>query len=124
MKKLMLLMALVAMVAMAHAQPAQKSPDERAARITKMLTKRLNLTADQATQVNAIYLTRATKVDRLRSNQSPDKKLNRLTMKTIVMSTHQRMMAVLNDSQKQQYIAWENSMKERKTAKKDTVGAR
>ncbi len=124
MKKLMLLMALVAMVAMAHAQPAQKSPDERAARITKMLTKRLNLTADQATQVNAIYLTRATKVDSLRSNQSPDKKLNRLTMKTIVMSTHQRMMAVLNDSQKQQYTAWENSMKEHKTAKKDTVGAR
>jgi hypothetical protein len=124
MKKLILLLAFVAVAAAAHAQQAPKPPGQRAARITKVLTKRLNLTADQATQVNAIYLTQATKVDSVRNNQSPDKKLNRLTMKTIVMSTHQRMMALLNDTQKQQYTEWESSMKERKMAKKDTVGAR
>ena len=124
MKKLILLLALAATVAIAHAQQAKKSPDRRAAHITKQLQKRLNLTAEQANQVNAIYLTQATKMDSLKSNQSPDKKLNRMTMKTIVMSTHQHMMALLNDTQKQQYTAWENSIKGRKMAKKDTVGAR
>jgi len=124
MKKLILLLALVATVAMTRGQATEKSPDQRAKHITKMLQKRLNLTADQATQVNAIYLTQATKVDSLKANRSPDKKLNHLTMKTILLTTHERMIAILNDSQKQQYTDWENSVKERQKAKKDTIGAR
>ena len=124
MKKLILLLALAATVALAHAQQAKKSPDQRAAHITKMLQKRLNLTADQANQVNAIYLTQATKIVSLKANRSPDKKLNRMTEKTILLTTHEHMMAILNDTQKQQYTDWENSMKERKMAKKDTIGAR
>ena len=125
MKKLMLLFAFVAMSAMfAHAQKEKKSPDQRAAHITKMLQKRLNLTAGQAQETNAIYLAQATKMDSLKSNQSPDKKLDRLTERTIMMSTHLQMMAILNDTQKQQYTEFENALKERKKAKKDTVGAR
>ncbi|HZY35669.1 MAG TPA: hypothetical protein VFE53_03410 [Mucilaginibacter sp.] len=124
MKKLILLVAFMATLAAAIAQPAQKSPEVRAAHITKMLQKRLNLTADQAKQVNDIYLTQATKLDSLRSNLSPDKRLNRLTGRTIVMTTHQNVMAILNDAQKQQYTAWENSIKERQKAKRDTIGAR
>jgi hypothetical protein len=125
MRKLILLVAFVAASAtFAHAQMGQISPDQRAAHITKILQKRLNLTAGQAQQVNAIYLTQATKMDSLKTNRSPDKKLNRLTERTIVLSTHEHMMAILNDTQKQQYTEWENAVKERKKAKKDTVGAR
>ncbi len=124
MKKLTILAALLAMVAMVHAQQPKKAPDQLSAHITKQLQKRLNLTAEQATQVNTIYLAQATKMDSLRSNQSPDKKLNRLTARTILMITHERMMAILNDTQKLRYTEWENSVKERKMAKKDTVGAR
>ena len=47
-----------------------------------------------------------------------------MTEKTILLTTHEHMMAILNDTQKQQYTDWENSMKERKMAKKDTIGAR
>jgi hypothetical protein len=124
MKKIILLLALVVTVSLAHAQQAKKAPDQRAAHITKQLQKRLNLTADQANQVNAIYLTQATKMDSLKANRSPDKKLNHMTEKIILLTTHEHMMAVLNDTQKQQYTDWENSMKERKMAKKDTIGAR
>ena len=125
MKKLMLLVAFVAASAtFAHAQMAKKSPDQRAAHITKMLQKRLNLSAVQAQQANAIYLTQATKMDSLKRNQSPDKKLNHLTARTIMLSTHEHIMAILNDTQKRQYTEWENAVKERKKAKKDTVGAR
>ena len=124
MKKLTILAACLALAMMVHAQQPNKAPDQRAAHITKQLQKRLNLTAERATQVNAIYLAQATKMDSLKSNQSPDSKLNRITAKTILMSTHERMMAILNDTQKQQYTEWENNMKERKMAKKDTVGAR
>jgi len=124
MKKLILLLALVVTVSMAHAQRGGKSPEQRAARFTKILTKTLNLTADQASQVNAIYLTQTTKVDSLKNNRSPDVRLNQLTMKTILLATHVHVMAILNDTQKQQYTEWENSLKERQKARKDTIGAR
>ena len=121
----MLLVAFLAISAVfVHAQTAKKSPDQRAAHITKVLQKRLNLTTDQAQQTNAIYLAQASKMDSLKSNQSPDKKLNHLTERTIMMSTHLQMMAILNNTQKQQYTDFESAIKERKKAKKDTVGAR
>jgi len=124
MKKLILLTALVVPVSMAHAQRGEKSPEQRAARFTKILTKTLNLSADQATQVNAIFLTQTTKVDSLKNNRSPDVRLNQLTMKTILLATHVHVMALLNDSQKQQYTEWENSLKDRQKAKQQTIGAR
>jgi hypothetical protein len=124
MKKLVLLLALVVTVTMAHAQRGEKSPEQRAARFTKILTKTLSLTADQATQVNAIFLIQTTKVDSLKNNRSPDVRLNQLTMKTILLATHVHVMALLNDTQKQQYTEWENSLKERQKAKQQTVGAR
>jgi hypothetical protein len=124
MKKLILLTALVVTVSMAHAQRGEKSPEQRAARFTKILTKTLNLSTDQATQVNAIFLTQATRVDSLKNNRSPDVRLNQLTMKTILLATHLHVMAILNDSQKQQYTEWENSLKERQKAKQQPIGAR
>jgi hypothetical protein len=125
MRKLILIVAFFAGTAvMASAQPAQKTPEQRAAHMTKMLTKRLGLTPDQAQQVNAIYFTQATRMDSLKANKSADLRLNRLTVHTITMATQQRVIAILNDNQKQQFIALETAMKEkRQQAKQDSVGA-
>ena len=125
MKKLILLAAIVlGSVLAASAQVTEKSPEQRAAHMTKMLQKRLNLTADQAQQINAIYLTQATRIDSLKTNKSPDQKLNRMSARTITMATHEHVMAILNDQQKQQFTALEASMKEKRMAKRDTVGVK
>jgi hypothetical protein len=125
MKKLILIAAFVAGTAMmASAQPAQKTPEQRAAHMTKMLTKRLGLTPQQSQQVNTIYLTQATRIDSLKANKSQDPKLNKLSARTIMMTSRQQVMALLNDNQKQQFTELESMMKERKQqAKADTVGA-
>ena len=125
MKKLILLAAIVfGSVLAASAQMTEKSPGQRAAHMTKVLQKRLNLTADQAQQINSFYLSQATRIDSLKANQSPDKKLNRMSARTITMSTSEHVMAILNDQQKQQFSALEASMKEKRMAKRDTAGVK
>jgi len=125
MKKLILLAAIViGSVLAASAQVTEKSPEQRAAHMTKVLQKRLNLTAGQAQQINAIYITQATRMDSLKTNKSPDQKLNRMSARTITMTTHERVMAILNDQQKQQFTALEASIKEKRMAKRDTVGVK
>ena len=104
------------------AQGTTKKSDESAAHFTKMLTKRLNLTTDQAQQINAIYLTQATRFDSLKANPSQNQRLNRLTMRSITLSTRQHVMAILNDTQKQEYTQWEEGLKERQKARRDTIG--
>jgi thiamine biosynthesis lipoprotein ApbE len=125
MKKLILMAAFItASVLIASAQMTGKKPEQRAAHVTKVLQKRLNLTDGQAQQVNAIYFTQATRMDSLKSNPSEDKRLNRLTAHTITLTTRLHVMAILNESQKQQFTQWEEMVKQRQKAKRDTVGVR
>ena len=122
MKKLILMVSFIAgSVLMANAQLVQKSPEKRAAHITKKLQKTLGLNPDQAQQVNAAFLTRVTRMDSLKMNHSADKKENRQAEKEIFMSAEQSVMAVLNDTQKQQFLAWEKVQKERHMQKKESM---
>jgi hypothetical protein len=125
MKRLILLVCFIAASAMvANAQMEKKSPDQRAAHITRALKKKLNLSADQARQIDAIFLLHANRIDSLNGNQSSAKKLNHLTKRSISLSTQKSVLAILSDDQKQKFIAWEKEKKERHAEKKEAIGAK
>ncbi|MCO5951115.1 hypothetical protein [Mucilaginibacter flavidus] len=97
---------------MASAQVTKKSPEQRAAHHTKALQKKLNLSQEQAKQVNALFLTQATRMDSLKnSNPSDDKKGKQLAAKSIRLATKKQVFAVLNDEQKTKFAAWEKKHK-------------
>ncbi len=119
MKKILILFALVTLFStIANAQMVQKSPDQRAAHITKALTKKLNHTADQASQVNSIFLAQANQMDSLKNNPSQDTEGNKLARKSIALNTKQQVLAILNEQQKQQFMDWEKMKKEKHHEKK------
>jgi hypothetical protein len=119
MKKLLLLLFfLTGLSLIANAQITQKSPEQLAAHITKVLSKRLNLTADQASQVNSAFLNQATRIDSLKNNPSIDPKINNLTRRSILLLTQKQVLSVLNDEQKTQFIEWEKMKKEKHNTKK------
>ena len=93
---------------MANAQVVSKrSPEKRAAHITKALTKKLNLTQEQASKVNTVFLAQAARMDSLRSNKSTDKKANQLAAHSIKLDARKQVVAILNDDQKVKFAAWE-----------------
>jgi hypothetical protein len=122
MKKLILVLSFITgLSVMANAQITQKSPEQRAGHITKVLQKRLNLSPEQASQINAALLTQATRMDSLKSNRSVDKKANRLSARVIMLSTQKQVMAILDDTQKQKFIEWEKMRQEKHREKKDAI---
>jgi hypothetical protein len=114
MKEFFVLLSFITMFNVAaKAQLTEKSPEQRAAHMTKALQKKLDLTADQATQVNAAFLNQATRMDSLKNNLSEDNELNSLTRRSIVLTTEKQVLAVLNDDQKKQFMAWEQMKKDK-----------
>jgi|GEM_PF-1720535 len=109
---------MLALNALGHAQLLQKSPDKRAGHLTKELQRVLNLRPEQIQQVNTALLSQATRIDSLRNNPSVDKKESRLTAQTILLSTQKQILAVLDDNQKQQFMAWEKSQLEKRKNKR------
>jgi len=119
MKKLIAVILLSAGISMAaRAQIIQKSPEQRAAHITRVLQKTLNLTADQATQINAAFFERATRMDSLKSSPASDKRTRRIAKRSIVLKAQSKVMAVLNNEQQQLFMQWENKIKEKHSEKK------
>ncbi len=119
MKKLLIILSfLTGLSAMANAQITEKSPEQRAAHITKVLSRRLNLTADQASQVNSAFLNQATRMDSLKNNPSIDPKINNLTRRSILLLTQKQVISVLNDEQKKQFMELEKMKKEKHNEKK------
>lgn len=75
------------------------NPDEQLARMSKAL----NLTPDQETQIKPILTSRQQQMEALRSDQSSSQADKMAKMKTIRDDSNTKIEAVLNDSQKQQY---------------------
>ena len=120
MKKLILVLSFITgLSVMANAQMTRKSPERRATHMTKVLQKRLNLSPEQASQVNTAFLTQATRMDSLKNNRSADKKANHLTARVIRLSTQKQVMAVLDDTQKQKFVQWEKMRRERHKEKRE-----
>lgn len=75
------------------------SPDEQLARMTKTL----NLTPDQATQIKPILLDRQQQMEALHQDQSMSQEDKMAKMKSLRADSNTKIEAVLNDTQKQQF---------------------
>lgn len=100
------------------------NPAEKAQRMTGMLQKKLNLSADQYAKVNSILLNRATQMDSLKNNlAADDKKINHKSRKLIMHKTDADLKAVLNADQLKTYEQVKSEMKERHKNRKDVMAA-
>ena len=118
MKKILLMITMVLGISvLAQAQTKQHrghgTPDQQAAHITKMLQNKLNLSADQSAQVNAILLTRATQMDSLRANKNSDKQAYREAIKSLLGRTDSQLSAVFTADQNKTYMDMKAQMKDR-----------
>lgn len=124
MKRLILVIALITSISvLANAQQkASKTPAQKADHKTESLQKKLNLTASQNKQVNAILLAETTRKDSLKAHKG-DKKANKAAHKAIEAQTEQKLNAVLNADQKKAYAALEEAKKEKHDKKKAATTA-
>ncbi|OCX54152.1 hypothetical protein BEL04_07750 [Mucilaginibacter sp. PPCGB 2223] len=112
MKKIVLILLLIAAFAVcAGAQDTAKvkrTPQERAARMGKMMEKRLSLTADQSKQINAVLLDRATKEDALKGQKGTKGEKAK-----VMADADAKIDAILTPDQRKLYAAIKESAKER-----------
>jgi len=112
MKKIIVMLLLITGFAVcAKAQDTarvKRTPEERAARMGKMMEKRLSLTADQSKQVNAILADRATKEEALKGQKG----LKDERMK-VMADADAKIDAILTPDQRKLYAALKESAKEK-----------
>lgn len=103
------------------APPAQQQQAQRHAvnpdRQLKMLTKRLNLTADQQAQLRPILEDRASQADAIRNDASLQKKDKRDKMRSLRDDSTQKIEALLTPEQKQNYDSMMQRMKGHRQSK-------
>jgi len=73
------------------------------ARETKFLSKKLNLSTDQAAQITPILADRNQQMQGLRADTSMSQQDRRMKFKSIRDDSRNKIEAVLNDQQKQQF---------------------
>ncbi|NRF40344.1 hypothetical protein [Pedobacter foliorum] len=123
MKKLIFTAILfISMGTMAFAQQGdkkvKKTPEEKAQFATEELTKKLSLTADQKTKVQAINMESFKKIKD--SNPKGEKK-DKAAIKAVKDERDTKINAVLNDTQRKAYKEFKAEKKaDKKDAKKKT----
>lgn len=121
MKKILMTIALIAGFGLlANAQEkVPATPELRAAKQTKVLTKQLNLTNSQITQVNAVLLEQGKSLDSLKALKGTnDKKEQRYSHKLIREQAQHKLEAILTAEQKTKYLAFVATQKQKKAANK------
>lgn len=108
-----------------YQNPAQPmgTPAQRADRQLNTLTKKLNLTPDQVTQLRPILLNQAMTMDSLRNQSSGNANSNsngkgsrRAAMagrREIVQDTDSKITALLTDDQKKLYQEWKEEQRQK-----------
>ena len=96
-------------------------PAERQAHMLQMLTKRLNLTPDQVTQVKAIQADNETQMQAIHSDTSLQPADRHAKMMDLHKAENDKMRALLNDDQKAKFDAMEAKRHDR--MEKDHGGA-
>lgn len=95
------------------------TPELRAAKQTKVLTKQLNLSNSQITQVNAVLLEQGRGLDSLKALKGTnDKKEQRYAHKQIRNSARTKLEAILTPEQKTKYVAFAEAQKQKKATRK------
>jgi periplasmic protein CpxP/Spy len=98
-----------------QAGPHQPNPDRQ----LKMLSKHLNLTADQQNQILPILTDRQQQVQNVRSDNSLSSKDRHVKMREIRDSSDTKIKAVLTDDQKQAFDQMQQQMRERAKQHRD-----
>jgi len=97
----------------AHQGPPRGGPREMEARRMEMLTKQLNLTADQQTQAKAIFEASRQQMEALRNDTATAPQDKRPKMMSIRQEESAKFKALLTDEQKTKYADMEAKMRER-----------
>jgi periplasmic protein CpxP/Spy len=100
-----------------------RGPGQREEHQIEFLTKKLNLTPDQVTQVKAIDDESRTQVMALRQDSSTPQADKKAKMMDIHKASQAKIRAVLTDDQKTQYDALQAQMKERRESREGGQGA-
>lgn len=122
MKKVFMMIAFIAGLGLfAHAQEKVKAtPALRAAKQTKVLAKQLNLSNSQITQVNAVLLEQGRGLDSLKTLKGTnDKKEQKYSHMQIRDNAQAKLEAILTAEQKTKYLAFVESQKQKKAARKE-----
>jgi hypothetical protein len=98
-----------------HHRGRHMDPDRQLAH----LTKTLNLSADQQSQIKPILLDRQQKMQALWQDQSLSRQDRRTKAIAIRQDTKTRLEAALNDQQKQQFEALQAKMRDRRHNRMD-----
>lgn len=85
-----------------------RSPDE----VVNSLATKLNLTDDQKSQIKPIIADRQQQIAAMKSDTSMRPRQKMRKMKSIFEESDKKIEAILNDQQKQQYIAMEQQMRD------------
>jgi Spy/CpxP family protein refolding chaperone len=92
-----------------HGRPMQ-DPDHQ----LQHMTKQLDLSSDQQTQIRPILVDRQQKMQALWQNQSLSREDRHTQMQSIREDSKSKIEAVLNDQQKQKFDAMQDRMRERR----------
>ena len=108
MKKLMITTALVAgLISLGYSQnkpdKVMKTPEERAQLSSEAIGKRLNLTADQKTEVYALNLEQVKKMDEMRSSENAFRKSHSEKRKTLMADADTKLNKILTVEQQKSY---------------------
>ncbi|RFZ95431.1 hypothetical protein D0C36_07880 [Mucilaginibacter conchicola] len=95
-----------------------KTPDQKAQRLTGVLTKKLSLNADQSAKVNAILLQSATQMDSLKANNPADRAAKKESRKAILANADTQLKAVFTADQQKTYADLKAKMIEKMKAKR------
>ena len=88
----------------------------------EMMTKRLNLTPDQVTQIKAIDDDQMTQMQALRADTSTSREEKRPKMMAIHQASNEKIRAVLNDEQKTKFDAMQAKHREHGNGGGDNQG--
>lgn len=96
----------------------KKTPEERARLHTEKMTKNLELTNDQSTQVYDIMYSQATQVDALRNNKDITKESRKEQMKAIFQDSDSKLQGIFSKEQTEKWNKWKEKKKEKHMNKK------
>jgi protein CpxP len=116
MKRLVCLLILIAGIltgisAQENATPRPVNAEKKAANMTKILQKNLNLNEDQVLAVHDLLLARANEMDSLQK-MSNGKGMGK-QRKALIMEYDQKLNDLLNEDQKKAYAQWKEDRMER-----------
>ena len=100
-------------------KPSHQAPDPQ--RQIARLSRKLQLTPDQAAKIEPILQNRQQQMQQLRADNTLAPRDRRAKMRSIMQDSNTQLQAVLTDNQKQQYQQMEQQAMQRRQDKKSST---